>query len=253
MRRGGLTPEQVEQFRGGGWDLEALQDKVDQFVLHYDVAGTSRRCFQILHDARGLSVHFLLDLDGTIYQTLDLKERAWHASIANDRSVGIEIANIGAYPVGRDNPLEEWYSRDTHGQVHIRLPDRYGTGDLRTPGFVGRPARPEPVRGVIQGTELEQYDFTPEQYAALTKLTAALCRVLPKIQCRYPADTDGKLIRHKLPDEQLQDYQGVLGHFHIQTNKVDPGPAMDWDQVIEGARKLINPAPARHLPAGKGW
>ena len=39
----------------------------------------------------------MLDLDGTIYQTLDLKEGAWHATDANGRSIGIEIANIGAF------------------------------------------------------------------------------------------------------------------------------------------------------------
>ncbi|MEM9559092.1 MAG: N-acetylmuramoyl-L-alanine amidase, partial [Planctomycetota bacterium] len=39
-------------------------------------------------------------VDGTIYQTLDVTERAWHATKANSRSVGIEIAQIGAYPPG---------------------------------------------------------------------------------------------------------------------------------------------------------
>ncbi|HWY76322.1 MAG TPA: peptidoglycan recognition family protein, partial [Verrucomicrobiae bacterium] len=92
-----LTPEQVEQVRGGGWDLPLLQTIVDQFVLHFDVAGVSRNCFNTLQDHRDLSVHFMCDLDGTIYQTLDLKERAWHATIANTRSVGIEIANMGGY------------------------------------------------------------------------------------------------------------------------------------------------------------
>jgi hypothetical protein len=79
FRSGRLSPQEVERLRGGGWDLPTLQKVVDQFVIHYDVCGTSRRCFQVLHDARGLSVHFMLDIDGTIYQTLDLKERAWHA------------------------------------------------------------------------------------------------------------------------------------------------------------------------------
>ncbi len=40
-------------------------------------------------------------------QTLDLKERAWHASTANTRSIGIEIANIGAYP--KTEPFKRWY------------------------------------------------------------------------------------------------------------------------------------------------
>ena len=39
---------------------------------------------------------------------------------------------------------------------------------------------------MIQGEDLVQYDFTPEQYAALTKLTAALCKIFPKLKCRYP-------------------------------------------------------------------
>jgi hypothetical protein len=72
MRKGDLTPEEIERVRGGGWDLPTLQKVVDQFVLHFDVAGTSRTCFKVLHDNRGLSVHFMLDVDGTLYQTLDL-------------------------------------------------------------------------------------------------------------------------------------------------------------------------------------
>jgi hypothetical protein len=31
----------------------------------------------------------------------------------------------------------------------------------------------------------------------------------------------------------------VLGHYHIQTDKDDPGPAMDWDKVIGGAQKIL--------------
>ena len=96
--RRGLDADLAARVRRDGWRLEDLRQVVQQVVVHYDAAGTSARCFEILQDRRGLSSHFLLDADGTIYQTLDLKERAWHAGTANDRSVGIEIANIGAYP-----------------------------------------------------------------------------------------------------------------------------------------------------------
>ena len=47
------------------------------------------------------------------------------------------------------------------------------------------------------------YDFTPQQYDSLTKLTAALCTVLPKIRRDYPRDEHGNLITHKLADDQL--------------------------------------------------
>ena len=238
LRADALTPAELERVRGGGWDLPALQKVVDQFVVHYDVAGISKNCFKVLHDQRGLSVHFMLDVDGTIYQTLDLKERAWQATVANSRSVGIEIANMGAYPPGLLKVLNEWYPRDARGP-YLKVPERFGDPMIYTKDFVGRPARPELVRGVVQGTELVQYDLTPQQYAALTKLTAALCKVFPKITCDYPRGSDGKVITKKLPPEELAAYHGVIGHFHIQLNKTDPGPAFDWDRVVGGARRLL--------------
>ena len=249
LRRAGLTDEEVERVRGGGWDLPTLQKMVDQFVLHFDVCGTSRQCFKVLQDYRDLSVHFMLDLDGTIYQTLDLKERAWHATTSNTRSVGIEIANMGAYGPTETKTLSEWYTNDACGQTTITIPAALGDGGIRTQGFVGHPARPQPVRGKIQGQDLVQYDFTPEQYQALIKLTATLCTVLPKIRCDYPRDAAGHVVPHKLPDAQLQAYQGVLGHYHIQTNKDDPGPALQWDYLIDNARRLMHRPPPGSLAA----
>jgi N-acetyl-anhydromuramyl-L-alanine amidase AmpD len=240
-----LTPEQAERVRGGGWDLDTLRGVVDQFVIHFDARGTARRCFQVLHDQRGLSVHFLLDLDGTIYQTLDLKERAWHATIANDRSVGIEIANVGAFPVAdsgkADLPLRLWYTKGGDGSTAITIPGGLENSGQRNPDVMLRPSRDEPVVGTIQGRELVQYDFTPAQYTALVKLIATLCTLFPRITCDYPRDRAGQLIPHKLPQEDFDDFQGILGHFHVQSNKVDPGPAFQWDKVIEGARRLLAP------------
>ena len=236
LRRSGLTDAQIERVRGGGWDLPTLQQVVDQFVIHFDACGTSRQCFKVLQDSRGLSVHFMLDLDGTIYQTLDLKERAWHATTSNSRSVGIEMANVGAYGPDEKNPFDAWYAQEPDGRTRITIPETYGEGGIRTGDFVGRPARPQPVHGLVQGRDLVQCDFTPQQYKALIKLTATLCKALPKIKCDYPRDAAGKLIPQKLPDADLRNYEGILGHFHIQADKVDPGPAFQWDYVIRRVR-----------------
>ncbi len=243
LRRHNLATNDVERVRNGGWDLPTLQNSVDQFVLHYDVCGTSRQCFRVLHDMRGLSVHFLLDLDGTIYQTLDVKERAWHATTSNSRSVGIEIANMGGWRAGGKSAYADWYATNDEGRVFIKLPARLGDGGMHTPDFVGQPSRNTPVRGIVQGSDQEQWDFTPEQYDALIKLTATLCTALPNIHCDYPRDAEGRLVTKKLPDDELARYQGVLGHFHIQTNKTDPGPAFQWDYVIGEARKLMAAPP----------
>lgn len=236
LRAAGLSPQQLEQVRGGGWSIDQLRDVVDQFVIHYDACGTSRSCFRVLHDQRGLSVHFLLDLDGTIYQCLDVKERAWHATIANDRSIGIEIANIGAYPLGADSVLDRWYAQDSVG-TRVALPASLGDGGLRTPNFVARPAHPDRVVGEINGRRFAMYDLTSEQYESLTKLTAALCRTFPKLNPDAPRGADGQVTTRTLTQDELASFSGVLGHYHVQSNKVDPGPAFDWDRFLGGVRR----------------
>lgn len=233
-----LPEEVAERVRTEGWSLPLLQEWVDLFVIHYDACGTSRRCFEVLQDLRGLSVQFMLDLDGTIYQTLDLKERAWHAGTANDRSVGIEIANIGAY--SDMETLEQWYGRDEHGRPFVTFPEWLGATGIRVPGFVARPARDEVLTGKINGQELYQYDLTEQQYDSLIKLTATLCRVLPRIELDYPRDANGELCRNVLSEAEMGDFSGLLGHWHVIESKVDPGPAFDWDRVVGGARRILN-------------
>ena len=218
-----------------GWDLGVLQTLVDQFVIHYDGHGLSKQCFAVLQE-RQLSVHFLLDLDGTIYQTVDLQERALHATSSNDRSVGIEIANVGAFPVGDARSLDRWYDKNTNGQTHMKIPPEFGDPGFQLTSFDALPIRAEVVHGAIQGEEWVQYDFTPEQYTALIKLTSTLCRLFPQIKNDYPRNDHGELVRERLPDEQLARFKGILGHYHIQTNKTDPGPAFQWDRLIEGVR-----------------
>jgi len=231
------STQEAEEVRGGGWPLPLLKQKIDQFVLHYDADGTSMLCFKTLHDERGLSVHFLLDLDGTIYQTLDLKERAWHAAEANDRSIGIEIANIGAYPLAASTGvLGEWYKRLPDGTSVISLPTQLGDGGLRNPKANLSPARNDPVYGFVQHIKYRQYDFTPQQYQALAKLTATLCTIFPNIKCDYPRDGNGRLVTHALSKEQLDDYKGILGHYHVTAVKQDPGPAFQWDRLITSAQ-----------------
>ncbi|HRX85267.1 MAG TPA: N-acetylmuramoyl-L-alanine amidase [Phycisphaerae bacterium] len=233
-----LPPEVTADVASNGWSLPELQEYVDLFVLHYDVCGVSRQCFKVLQDMRGLSVHFMLDLDGTIYQTLDLKERAWHAGSANDRSVGVEIANIGAYP--NMNTLDKWYGHDADGRTYVTLPRWLGDGGMRTKGFVARPARNAPVVGEVQGKEYRQYDLTDAQYASLIKLTATLCQVLPRIRADYPRDAEGALRTSALSDEELAQFSGVLGHYHITTRKIDPGPALDWDRLMRGVHRALH-------------
>lgn len=256
-----LPPPVLAEVMRDGWSLPQLQEHVDLFVLHYDVCGTSRQCFKVLQDIRGLSVQFMLDVDGTIYQTLDLKERAWHAGHANDRSIGIEIANIGAYPLqlgaaapqlieelatihqpvalsdlrhgGLQLPptLDQWYDVDPRGRPRVVFPGWMKVTGIRSADFIARPARRSPIIGRIHGQLLAQYDFTDEQYRALARLTATLCTVLPRIELEFPRDPNGRVAQRELTPAEFENFHGVLGHFHLTRSKQDPGPALDWERL----------------------
>ncbi|HEX8913195.1 MAG TPA: N-acetylmuramoyl-L-alanine amidase [Humisphaera sp.] len=234
---------------GGRWAPALLREKVDQFVLHYDVAGTSRTCFRVL-EGRGLSVHFMLDVDGTIYQTCDLQARTFHATKSNPRSVGVEIANMGAY--ANPLPLKEWYGRGPDGRTVLTIPARLGDGGVRDRSAVLRPDRDDLVTGTVHGKTYRQYDLTPQQYAALARLTATLATVFPRVTLDYPHGPDGKLVTTALTDARFAAFTGVLGHFHVQVGKQDPGPAMQWDRLIADARRLMSPEAMRLNDAYRG-
>ncbi|MFN7021917.1 MAG: hypothetical protein ACK4WH_11400, partial [Phycisphaerales bacterium] len=105
------------------------------------------------------------------------------------------------------------------------------------------------ITGVIQGRELVMYDLTPQQYDSLIKLTAALCTIFPNLPCEYPQSSDGKLLTEKLPDDQLATFRGLIGHYHIQANKTDPGPALQWDRLINESKRRIAGSQPRRTPA----
>ena len=64
---GGREIAQLRAGAGVGPEARAaLRARVHQLVAHYDGCGTARRCFRVLHDERGLSAHFIIDLDGAL-------------------------------------------------------------------------------------------------------------------------------------------------------------------------------------------
>lgn len=216
--------------------LAQLAEIVHLVVIHYDAVGSAERCFRALHDNRGLSAHFLLDLDGTIYQTLDLVERAFHAKNANDESIGIEIANIGAMSTPR--LLQKWYGRGEDGLIRNLFPTDARLGEQRRRDVVPRPARQVLISGAVHGRKLVQYDFTNEQYDALATLVAALVRVFPRVRLDAPRDRHGRILPAALPDRAAERFEGLVGHYHLDEKKDDPGPAFDWDRVLKNARRI---------------
>ncbi|MFN7710300.1 MAG: N-acetylmuramoyl-L-alanine amidase [Holosporales bacterium] len=79
---------------------------IDMLVLHY-TAVDFERSIEILCDPHNplgrVSAHYVIDLDGRIYQLVDDQNRAWHAGKSawrgrtslNGSSIGIEVVNPG--------------------------------------------------------------------------------------------------------------------------------------------------------------
>src|SRR5450432_1251323 len=131
---------------------EAVKASIKQFVVHHDGCSSSDMCFSVLQNERGLSVHFLLDNDGTIYQTIDLGLMAYHASEWNIDSIGIEMCNRGdaiAFP--------NWYASGKYGPKR-RIKDCK-----------------------INNHTIHAYDYTDEQYNSFSLLCRALQKYLPNL------------------------------------------------------------------------
>ena len=200
-------------------NLKDLQGVVSQLVLHHDGCVNSRSCFYSMHDQPrpdgkcGLSAHFMIDADGTIYQTLDVMERAIHAGEANPISIGVEICNRA----------------DASRNEFDRLPPDYRT---------------RPIREVeINGRSYRAFEYRPEQYASAIALTRVLLRVFPNLRPAIP-ENDGRPLQVTLADPL--GFSGIVGHFHVDSErrKWDPG-AFDWDRLMQSINGVFLPVQIR--------
>ena len=174
---------------GSDRSIERLRQVVRQFVVHHDGCQDSRTCFNVLHNERGLSVHFLIDNDGTIFQTLDLVDCAFQAAGVNEISVGVELANRGDA---------------------LRFPNDYH-------------GKREKVTCKINGHQFLAYAYTPAQIQSMISIGKALARLFPNLPQVYPQNGgDPEPLWASLRDPR--EYTGYLGHYHVTDQKWDPGP-----------------------------
>jgi hypothetical protein len=180
-------PNGISFYGHGGWSKrrDPSGKGVNLFVLHWDGCTSARQCFHVLLE-RGLSVHLMLDGDGSVYQALDLAEaRAWHAGDVNERSIGVEIQN----PV----------------QLHRNQWQKPPREVVLDPGVHGGPT-------------YEHLDFYDVQMKRVVELAEVLCARFG-IPRTLPLGAGGDVLRTLAPT----DFRGVCGHYHVSRSKPDPG------------------------------
>lgn len=187
LRRYGATPP-----------MDAVKAVVRQFVVHHDGCASSDMAFSVMQNERGLSCHFLIDNDGTIFQTVDLALAAYHAAEWNSASVGVELCNRGDVKLDAN-----YYSSGKHGPNRKVLPCR------------------------INGHTFLAFDYTEEQMRSFTLLGRVLQRFLPNIPPEYPQSSPGVAHWDTLPmtgPGNSFGFSGYIGHYHLTGQKWDPGP-----------------------------
>ena len=171
-------------------------------VAHWDVCLSSKSCFKILKN-RHLSVHFLIDNDGTIYQLMDCKDIGYHAGNrkVNNNSVGVEISN--AYNVR----YQEVYKQKGFGERPILTDSR------------------------VHGRTLKPYlGFYPVQVEAFKKLAIALNSIY-HIPLKSPLTTTVDSI------VSSGQYKGIVNHYHVTKRKIDCA-GFNWNEILKNEKGL---------------
>ncbi len=165
------------------------------FVTHWDVTLSAHHCARIL-EKRKLSVHFLIDNDGTIFQMADTNDVCFHASNANGRSIGVEISN--AY----DLKWQDWYVRKGFGERPIIHNAECHNSRLKP--FLG---------------------FYDVQLKALTALYQAINKgcSIPLVAPNNKTTVDPSVVDGS--------FKGFCSHYHLTKRKIDCA-GLDIDDLL---------------------
>ena len=173
-------------------------------VTHWDAALSAKSCHRILKK-RGISSHFVIDNDGTIFQMVDTNHVAWHAGKVNSFSIGIDFSN--AYYT----KYQSWYTKNNFGR------------------------RPVLESSVVHGSKLKPhlgyYQVQLDAYSALVK---ALCEHYD-IPLDYPQDKENNYLTTVHKPALSKKFSGVVCHFNLSKKKIDCA-GLDLKKVIEDIR-----------------
>lgn len=166
--------------------------KPTYFVNHWDVCLSAESCARVIAK-RGISIHFCIDNDGTIFQLMDTQHAAWQAGSRkwNHASIGVEISN--AYYT----KYQGWYEKNGFGPRPI-------TSDAKCHNSTLKP----------------HLDFYPVQLEALKALWLAIHNATG-IPLECPTDSKGELVTTVDRRCERGDFKGFINHYNLTKRKID--------------------------------
>ncbi len=181
------------------------------FVNHWDVCLSTESMAKVINK-RGISIHFGIDNDGTIYQLLDTQHAAWQAGGRkwNHDSIGVEIANA-YYP-----KYQKWYERN---------------------GFGPRPVNPKGTVKCHTGTLEEHLGFYDVQLEALKALWVAIHKGIG-IPLECPTDSSGDLVETVDKDCEASRFKGFINHYNLTKRKIDCA-GLDLVGLLKDSKDLL--------------
>jgi N-acetylmuramoyl-L-alanine amidase len=189
-------------------------------VLHYTAGYLRGDVASLTAPANPVSVPFVIARNGSILNLWSSKLWAYHLgpgavggnTASSKRTIGIELSNIGFLNKVGNNLVSDHDSTD----VYCSLAETSQYVALKTP-----------FRGKSYFAT-----YTPKQYESLVALLRFLTKRYPIKRALLPEAQRYTL----LTESQLNAFSGIISHANVRPDKLDIGPAFDWQRVANGLK-----------------
>ncbi len=181
-------------------DSEKALKEIQQCVMHHTVTYNAKQTYTGLN-ARGLSVNFIIDDDvnedgcATIYQCLMIKDIGWSQKPVNQFGPGIEICYMP----------QAWQDTNLYNEANRK---KYKVQEH------------ELMSEKIHNMNMKVFKPTKAQLEAAGRIAFAVNHFCPAVELSFPKDQNNNYIKTVIPE--VEKYKGLLGHYNITTNKIDP-------------------------------
>ena len=186
----------------------------DLIVLHFTAGTSCESAYRTwAADPRRIATAYGVDPDGTIEEFFPPEAWAFHLGIRgtrrhDQRSIGIEIANVGPLRPDPSNPKQLNWWPGNWGTRYCDLCDEHN--------YVAKQYR-----------DVDYFAVMPdEQQHAVASLVRYLCK-----RFRIPVRVDDAARDGVYDLKYFASYAGIASHANFRRDKWDVGPAFRWEEL----------------------